>query len=166
MTRAEVRTIAERVVAAQPGVSPERVARMISRAIRKLPDPEPGAPGADGEKGDPGPAGADGRTPTDAEILAVVQQVVAANPPAPGRDGADGRDGTDGRDGLSVTAVAIVGGRLIFTLSDGSTLDAGSLPDTEDGAPYCPPGTTQANYEGHFYDAPGGRARVLVCRAS
>lgn len=37
----------------------------------------------------------DGKTPTEAEILQVIREVYAANPPAAGKDGAPGADGKD-----------------------------------------------------------------------
>ena len=41
------------------------------------------------------------------------------------------RTGGQGSQGRSVTSVAIVNGRLIFTFSDGTTTDVGTVPSVE-----------------------------------
>ena len=46
-----------------------------------------------------------------------------------GVDGKDGKDGTNGKDGLGVADIKIdENGNFIFTMSDGSTINAGSVP--------------------------------------
>ena len=54
----------------------------------------------------------------------------------PGRDGKDGKDGTDGKDceagpeGLGISSVELdIDGHLVCTMTDGSTIDAGSLDE-------------------------------------
>ena len=54
----------------------------------------------------------------------------------PGRDGRDGKDGTDGKDGeagpegLGISSVELdIDGHLVCTMTDGSTIDAGSLDE-------------------------------------
>ena len=54
----------------------------------------------------------------------------------PGKDGKDGKDGTDGKDGeagpegLGISSVELdIDGHLVCTMTDGSTIDAGSLDE-------------------------------------
>jgi hypothetical protein len=148
-------------------------------------DGDPGRDGADGAPGERGtdgkdidpelietlvmerveramaalPKAQDGHTPTDDEIVPLVEKAVAAalgKRPVP-KDGVDGLPGVDGKDGASVTlddiipvveksvdaamasrpvpkdgvgmagAVVDRDGRLILTLSDGSTRDLGTI---------------------------------------
>ena len=72
-----------------------------------------------GDKGDKGEAGIAGPAgPTGKQGRAG----------AKGKDGKDGKDGVDGQDGVGVESSSIdLDGHLVFTLTDGSTLDAGSL---------------------------------------
>lgn len=79
-----------------------------------------------GDKGDRGEAGIAGPAgPTGKQGRAG----------AKGKDGKDGVDGKDGEDGVGVESASIdLDGHLVFTLTDGSTLDAGSLePLIQDG---------------------------------
>lgn len=181
VTRAEVRAIAERIVAADRTATKQRITRLVAEAIAAQEPAQdgqdgalgtrgpqggrgqqgrpggPGRPGSDGDDGAPGRDGADGRTPTPAEVRAIVEDVIEANPPAPGEPGPPG---------TSVVSASIThDGRLVLALSDGTTLDAGPLPtpEAEDGDPYCPAGFAQTQLQGHFYNAPDGRAVVLVC---
>lgn len=168
VTRSEVQSIALRLIRADPKLTEAKVSKMIAEAVSNLPDPPPGAkgdtglpgepgdPGSTGEKGDKGDPGS---SPSEAEIRVLVNEVYAANPPPAGQQGDKGDPGV-GIQGLVITQ----DGELVVTLTDGSVLNAGSLP-IEDGDPFCPPGTTQQTFEGHFYDAPNGRARILVCVA-
>lgn len=74
-------------------------------------DGKDGAPGADGERGTDGAPGIDGKDAViDPELITeTVKSIIAADPPAPGRDGKEGRKGDvgepgrDGRDGLPGT---------------------------------------------------------------
>lgn len=78
-----------------------------------------GAQGPKGETGKVGPSGPAGKAGKD------------------GRDGKDGKDGEDGKhgdDGVSVTDVEIaLDNHLVVTLSDGTEVDAGELPETGKG---------------------------------
>ena len=67
-----------------------------------------GSDGKDGADGEDGKDGVDG---------------------APGQDGADGKDG---KDGVGIAGVEIVDGKLVITLSNGSTIDLGNIKG-EDG---------------------------------
>lgn len=50
--------------------------------------------------------------------------------PEDGKDGADGMDGKDGTDGISVSSLSIDdNGELICLLSDGTTINAGTIPN-------------------------------------
>ena len=71
-----------------------------------------GQDGADGMPGAPGASGTDG---------------------ANGQDGTDGSDGQDGQDGTSIISAEVDcnTNHLIFSLSDGSTIDVGSLGISE-----------------------------------
>ena len=74
-----------------------------------------------GDKGDKGEAGIAGPAgPTGKQGRAG----------AKGKDGKDGKDGVDGQDGVGVESASIdIDGHLVFTLTDGSTLDAGALDE-------------------------------------
>ena len=74
-----------------------------------------------GDKGDKGEAGIAGPAgPTGKQGRAG----------AKGKDGKDGKDGADGKDGVGVESASIdLDGHLVFTLTDGSTLDAGALDE-------------------------------------
>jgi len=70
-----------------------------------------GTDGKDGVDGKDGINGKDGKDGTN------------------GKDGADGKDGANGKDGLGVADIKIdENGNFIFTMSDGSTINAGSVP--------------------------------------
>ena len=77
-----------------------------------------GDTGAQGPQGPQGPQGVPGKDGV------------------PGRDGKDGKDGTDGKDGeagpegLGISSVELdIDGHLVCTMTDGSTIDAGSLDE-------------------------------------
>lgn len=71
--------------------------------------------------GPQGPAGADGKDGKDGKDGQDGSQ---------GPAGADGADGQDGADGVSVTSVAInASNHLIVTLSNGTDVDAGLMPE-------------------------------------
>ena len=68
-----------------------------------------GIPGKDGAPGKNGKDGLDGKD---------------------GLNGKDGKDGDDGDDGLGIASVDLdIDGHLVCTMTDGSTIDAGSLED-------------------------------------
>jgi len=70
-----------------------------------------GADGKDGKDGINGKDGVNGKDGTD------------------GKDGTNGKDGADGKDGLGIADIRIdENGDFIFTMSDGSTINAGSAP--------------------------------------
>ena len=70
-----------------------------------------GKDGKDGKDGINGKDGVNGKDGTD------------------GKDGTNGKDGADGKDGLGVADIKIdEDGNFIFTMSDGSTINAGSVP--------------------------------------
>lgn len=72
--------------------------------------PEKGDKGDKGDKGEKGKDGKDGRDGLD------------------GKPGKNGKDGVDGKDGVSVVDATIAADNsLVFYLSDGSEIDAGSL---------------------------------------
>ena len=80
-----------------------------------------------GPKGDTGAQGLQG---------AQGPQGVPGKDGVPGRDGRDGKDGTDGKDGkagpkgLGISSVELdIDGHLVCTMTDGSTIDAGSLDE-------------------------------------
>lgn len=80
-----------------------------------------------GPKGDTGAQGLQG---------AQGPQGVPGKDGVPGRDGKDGKDGTDGKDGkagpkgLGISSVELdIDGHLVCTMTDGSTIDAGSLDE-------------------------------------
>ncbi len=74
-----------------------------------------GSNGKDGADGEDGKDGADGIN---------------------GTDGKDGVNGEDGKDGVGIADVAIVEGRLVLTLSNGTVIDLGNIKgeDGKDGA--------------------------------
>ena len=80
-----------------------------------------GSDGKDGADGEDGKDGADGKPGQDGED---------------GKDGADGEDGVDGKDGVGIADVAIVDGKLVITLSNGTVIDLGNIKgeDGKDGA--------------------------------
>ena len=74
-------------------------------------DGQNGSDGVDGKDGQNGADGKNGKNGTD------------------GKDGLDGKDGVDGKDGIGIADIHIdEAGNLIFTLSDGSQLNAGNIP--------------------------------------
>lgn len=78
--------------------------------------------GEKGDKGDPGEPGRDGRDGRDGKDGAD-----GSAGPA-GRDGVDGKDGEDGENGVSVVDATVdIDMHLVFTLSDGREIDAGSI---------------------------------------
>lgn len=79
---------------------------------------------ATGEKGDAGIAGIDGKDGTDGK-----DGINGKN----GKDGDKGDAGQDGRDGVGVSAVTVnQDGSILVTLTDGSTYQAGNIPDTNE----------------------------------
>ena len=178
MTSEEVRRIAEAVRAAEPQVTKAEVIDLIGEAVaNSLPAAEPGqqgdpgpqgqpgtdgsdgrdgSDGTDGTNGEQGPAGTPGSSPSEAEIRAVVEAVYAADPPA------DGEQGPQGDPGVSVVAVQVLEGQLVIDLSDGTSIDAGTVPGAT-GEPFCPVGYDERVLSGHFWDEPGGKADVLSC---
>ncbi len=77
-------------------------------------DGKNGTDGKDGKDGVNGKDGKDGINGKDGEN---------------GKDGANGKDGIDGKDGLGIADIKIdENGNFIFTMSDGSTINAGSVP--------------------------------------
>jgi hypothetical protein len=78
------------------------------------------------EKGNPGPQGKDGRDGLDGKDGKDGRDGLN------GLDGKDGRDGPAGEDGVSVVDANIeFDGSLVFTLSDGSEIDAGQINVSE-----------------------------------
>jgi len=77
--------------------------------VQKLEGPE-GKQGKQGQKGDTGKAGVDGKDGTN------------------GIDGRSGIDGKDGQDGVSVVNAKVdFDDSLVFTLSDGKTINVGEV---------------------------------------
>ena len=90
----------------------------------------------------------------------------------PGRDGKDGKDGTDGKDGeagpegLGISSVELdIDGHLVCTMTDGSTIDAGSLDELGVGngtkgssVVYSSGGGRGAGFTGGSYDSSTGIA--------
>lgn len=125
LSAAAVAGIAREVISANPGLTAAQVERVVQEFFASNPAPR-------------GPRGATGPAPGRALVRAVVREVYATNPPPAGEDGADapcldtpegckGAPGDDGRDGIGVQDVRInEAGRLIVTLTDGRTLDAGN----------------------------------------
>ncbi len=82
-----------------------------------------GADGKDGQDGADGKDGADGSNGTDG------RNGINGKDGVDGKDGADGKDGKDGKDGLGIADIKIdENGNFIFTMSDGSIINAGSVP--------------------------------------
>lgn len=80
-------------------------------------------------KGDKGDTGKEGRAGKPAPILA------PAKAGDRGKVGLKGKDGLDGLQGASVTSAKLdIDGHLVFTLDDGTEIDAGEIP-TGEGAP-------------------------------
>ncbi len=85
-----------------------------------------GATGAQGEKGDKGDTGATGAKGNTGATGAKGDKGDAG---ADGQDGKDGADGKDGKDGVGIADIKInEKGEFIFTMTDGRTINAGSLP--------------------------------------
>jgi hypothetical protein len=77
------------------------------------------------EKGNPGPQGRDGRDGKDGKDG---KNGLNGLDGRDGKNGVDGKDGLDGEDGVSVVDATIAfDGSLVFTLSDGSEIDAGQI---------------------------------------
>ncbi len=82
---------------------------------------ETGQTGAQGEKGDTGRSGADGKDGRDGKD---------GKDGIDGKDGAPGRDGKDGANGAGIQDIVInENGEFVFTLTDGSTINAGKVPE-------------------------------------
>jgi len=80
------------------------------------------------EKGNPGPQGKDGRDGLDGKDGKDGRDGLNGLDGKDGRDGKDGKDGPAGEDGVSVVDANIeFDGSLVFTLSDGSEIDAGQI---------------------------------------
>ncbi len=101
-----------------------------------------GATGAQGEKGDKGDTGATGATGAQGEKGDKGDTGATGATGAAGQDGADGKDGKDGTDGADgkngvdgVNGIADIkfneNGELIFTMTDGNTVNAGKMPQDE-----------------------------------
>lgn len=62
-----------------------------------------------------------------------------------GKDGVNGKDGINGKDGVGIVSASVENGELIIKLSDGSTINAGSLTQT------VQPGNTEMEARQAFY---------------
>lgn len=107
---------------------------------------EPGKDGKDGTNGKDGKDGKDGTIITEAILLSAISKYLIDHPI---RDGRDGRDATDaqvatqllsyftqhpvknGTNGVGVVDINIVDNHLMFSMSDGKTIDAGELQRTD-----------------------------------
>lgn len=86
----------------------------------------PGPKGETGPQGLPGPQGPQGLPGPQGETG---PQGLAGPSGAPGARGEAGPSGPQGAPGVGIANVKIVGSNLIVTLTNGNTIDAGSLLD-------------------------------------
>lgn len=107
------------------------VKAICEQLIGELPKPVDGKDGKDGVDGKDGINGKDGTNGVDGKDG---REGIDGKDGREGIDGKDGKDGVNGRDGLDAREFIRANGRLIVTMSDGSTKDLGVI-DGKDGEP-------------------------------
>lgn len=105
----------------------EQIAPIVARiAELEKRQPEKGERGEKGDPGEPGPAGKDGPPGPPGERGEPGEKGEKGDPGPPGEPGKDGAPGRDGKDGVGLAGAFIDReGKLILTLSDGTTRDLG-----------------------------------------
>ncbi len=104
------------------------------------------ATGEKGEKGDKGDTGATGAAGADGKDGANGKDGQDGINGLNGKDGKDGKNGVDGKDGNGIVDIKFnENGDLIFTMTDGSTINAGKAPQDENASVQAMAGVSNTN---------------------